>query len=185
MAEDKRVKAFVYAMVGGEEMRNYIDMNWWLEFPTRSLAKILTAYHHNLASFKERRILSVEVTPDTHDIFVPNGLYFHTNHLILEKTKAFPQEKNYVQTSSMSRFSVISSEINRLSNPKNVLEKDVLDILSSHRKAPYSPCRHPKGNVQGITLGTAIIDVMKGTMRIYKGNPCIAREKGWVREYCF
>jgi len=143
------------------------------------------AYHHNLASFKERRILSVEVTPDTHDIFEPRGLYFHTNHLILEKTKAFPQEKNYVQTSSMSRFSVISSEISRLSNPKKVMERDILDILSSHQKAPYSPCRHPKDKVQGVTLGTAIIDVMKGTMRIYKGSPCIAREKGWVKEYCF
>jgi len=65
------------------------------------------------------------------------------------------------------------------------MERDILDILSSHQKAPYSPCRHPKDKVQGVTLGTAIIDVMKGTMRIYKGSPCIAREKGWVKEYCF
>ena len=49
-----------------------------------------------------------------------------------------------------------------------------LRILSSHENAPYSPCRHPRGDVQGLTLATAFFDLNKAIFRLHKGNPCVA-----------
>jgi len=63
--------------------------------------------------------------------------------------------------------------------------EDLLDILSSHEKAPYSCCRHPEGDVQGATLGTAFVDIKKGVFRLYKGNPCTAVKDGLFKEFDF
>ena len=81
---------------------NYIGaMKWKIGIPryflnravleARSLeeaVKIVTfhnrafAYHHNIASVKQKRILSIEVTTDNYQVVEPENFYFHTNHLI-------------------------------------------------------------------------------------------------------
>ncbi|MCD4744825.1 MAG: C45 family peptidase, partial [Bacteroidales bacterium] len=141
------------------------------------------AYHHNLASTAEKRILSVEVTPYNFQIKEPKGIYFHTNHLILEQTKNLPQEDEYVKTSSLSRFSVISKNIKKLPSIKHIRKKDIMDILSSHENAPFSPCRHPEGNVKGRTLSTAIIDINNASIEVYKGNPCKSYPNNFFERY--
>jgi len=143
------------------------------------------AYHHNLASFREKKILSVEVTPYSHQIFEPASIYYHTNHLILDETKTLPQNTNYVNSSSMTRYNVITKKIDELPEPDKVMEKDVIEILSSHKGAPYSPCRHPENDVTGRTLATAQIDIIDKKMKIYKGNPCIAYNNSFVTDYKF
>jgi isopenicillin-N N-acyltransferase-like protein len=141
------------------------------------------AYHHNLSSFKTGEALSVEVTPDDYSIYKPRGIYFHTNHHILEGTKELEQDMSYVNSSSMSRYRVIAEEVNELNTLKDVTEKDLLGILSSHKNAPYSPCRHPKGEVKGTTLATAVIDITDASMKIYKGNPCEASKSERLIKY--
>lgn len=129
-------------------------------------------YHHNLASADENRILSIEVTPHHHQIQEPDSLYVHTNHLILEQTRSFPQDGVYVRSSSFSRYQVIAGELANLTGTGEIGDQSILKILSSHRHSPFSPCRHPRGEVRGITLATAVIDVTGGTMTLYKRNPC-------------
>ena len=141
------------------------------------------AYHHNLASFSENRILSLEVTPDNYHLKEPDFIYVHTNHLILDQTKSFPQETEYVNLSSISRYDVITNAIHKLSGVKQIGTEDIFKILSSHRNSPYSPCRHPSGDVRGITLATAVIDVSKGRMTLYKGNPCQSFRKNYFSVY--
>ena len=130
------------------------------------------SYHHNLASTDENRILSIEVTPEHHHIEEPASLYVHTNHLILEGMKSFPQDNEYVRSSSLSRYDVIATALANVSATKPTGNNTVFNILSSHENSPYSPCRHPRGEVRGVTLATAVIDVTRGTMTLYKGNPC-------------
>jgi len=141
------------------------------------------AYHHNLGSFKEKRLLSVEVTPDNYQVEEPRGIYFHTNHLILPETKDYPQDTAYVNSSSMSRFTVITGETDSLMTRIRICEEDIISILSSHKGAPYSPCRHPDGEIEGITLSTAFFDLDNGIMRIYKGNPCNAYKNDLYTDY--
>jgi predicted choloylglycine hydrolase len=129
-------------------------------------------YHHNLGSLRTGKMYSVEVTPDDFQVIEPGHLYVHTNHLVLDRIRSFPQDREYVNSSSMSRYSVISETLNAIDHSRNIKIGDIHHILSSHKRAPYSPCRHPGGPVQGATLATAVIDVIKGTMCVYRGKPC-------------
>jgi len=141
------------------------------------------AYHHNLASVTENRLISLEVTPRRHSVVEPLTPYIHTNHLLHETTRDFPQDEDYVASSSRSRYEVIRAAIQRHGGPDPLAADDVLNILSSHRQAPYSPCRHPDGDVTGQTLATAVFPMADGTMRLYMGNPCTAVPEGRLTIY--
>lgn len=131
-------------------------------------------YHHNLASSSEGRYASVETTPDASKVAKPEGTTCHTNHLLYETTADYEYEdQNYRGSSSMSRYEVITGKLSTL-DEANAEPEDLLRILSSHENAPYSPCRHPEGDIRGITLGTAFYDLARGSFRLYIGNPCEA-----------
>jgi isopenicillin-N N-acyltransferase-like protein len=143
-------------------------------------------YHHHLASFAEKEYRSVETTPEHFQVNAPEGIYCHTNHLVLEKTRNFPYEdQQYKNTSSMSRYTILQKKIKNESTGKDLAPGLFLQMLSSHQNAPYSPCRHPEGDVTGQTLGTAFVDINNGIFRIYKGNPCQSVENELFREYSF
>jgi predicted choloylglycine hydrolase len=142
-------------------------------------------YHHNLASVKTEKIISLETTPDNYEIVEPNSHYIHTNHLILDKTSGFPQNSQYVNTSSFSRYRTISQAMLGLSDQAVLTIEEIFQILSSHRGSPYSPCRHPSEKIRGTTLSTAIFDITNGTMKIYKGLPCTSFQNKAFSEYSF
>jgi isopenicillin-N N-acyltransferase-like protein len=131
-------------------------------------------YHHNLASFEEKRYVSVETIPSTSEKKYPDGNYFHTNHLLFEKTKEYQfQDQEYKNSSSLSRYGVINEKLNQL-DTNNLGPDSILSVLSSHESKPYSPCRHPKEDILGQTLGTALFDINERRFYLYKGNPCEA-----------
>ena len=131
-------------------------------------------YHHHLASFDEKRYASVETIPGASGVKHPDGIYFHTNHLLFEKTKDYHfQDQEYKNSSSLSRYIVINEKLNQLET-NNLQPGSFLSILSSHERKPYSPCRHPQEDILGQTLGTAFFDINEGRFNLYKGNPCEA-----------
>ncbi len=133
--------------------------------------------HHNLGSFEENKYISIEATPDGFEVIRPEGLYFHTNHLILKETKNYPyEEKIYREKSSISRYETIKEELENLK--ENLDFKSSFQILSSHKREPFSPCRHPKGEVEGQTLCTANYDFVNKKVEFYRGNPCISFKRG-------
>jgi hypothetical protein len=80
----------------------------------------------------------------------------------------------------MSRYRVLTAEARRLRERLGKVGQDaLLELLSSHEGAPYSPCRHPEGDVSGATLGTALFDVAEGRRRLYVSNPCRGRSRPW------
>jgi predicted choloylglycine hydrolase len=142
-------------------------------------------YHHNIGSMKEGMYVSVETNPKRWKIEEPSGIYYHTNHFILGETKTYPfEDRKYKDTSSLSRYKVIQEELQHfnLENPQN---SDIHKILTSHQKAPYSPCRHPKEEVTGQTLSSAWFDLKRGVFRLYKGNPCQALTNRQFIDYRF
>jgi len=131
-------------------------------------------YHHHLASFDEKKYASVETIPGISEIMYPDGIYFHTNHLLFKKTKDYiSQDQEYKNSSSLSRYIVINDKLNQL-EPDNLQPESLLSILSSHKRKPYSPCRHPQEDILGQTLGTAFFNINEGLFHLYKGNPCEA-----------
>lgn len=140
------------------------------------------SYHHNLMSMKDKKWLSLELTPYDSCLITPHHLYVHTNHLISDKLAASPQNDEYVSTSSMNRYLALQEEISDREDTRIDL-KEGLKMLSSHRYAPFSPCRHPEGEVKGITLATAVVDLSRGKFMLFKGNPCHSVDDGAVQEF--
>jgi predicted choloylglycine hydrolase len=139
------------------------------------------AFHHLIASAPQRRIVSLETTPSRHALREVAGLLVHTNHLLHPSLAGEPQDEAYVRSSSMSRYRVLSRWREGLADPRRVTREAMVRALSSHEGRPYSPCRHPQGEVRGATLLTAVIDVSRGaaTMRVCRGQPC----RGVFRDY--
>ncbi len=142
------------------------------------------SYHHNLIHLPERRILSVEVAayPEhKHSVKEVDGLHIHTNHFLHpgmtgeEKNGYRPYDVPY--ESSTTRMAVLKSAIERKGPPANV--EEILELLTLHEERPYSPCRHPEGDVRGATLGTAAFTGAAKTMTLFHGNPC----RGFKKEY--
>jgi predicted choloylglycine hydrolase len=142
------------------------------------------AWHYNLASLTEGRILSVETVAHpkpNHNILEVEGVYIHTNHLLhpgmTSEDESSPPPYDVPYISSTTRMEVLNEEVEKKGLPENVDE--ILDMLSLHRGRPYSPCRHPKGEVRGSTLGTAIFESPTVGMTLIHGNPC----RGMKKEY--
>lgn len=143
-------------------------------------------YHHNLAGFSEKKYVSLETTPNAAQHFTPDGAYCHTNHLLFPSTKIYSYEnQEYKISSSMSRYTVLSEKIKNIYSGAAVTPATFLGFLSSHEKAPFSPCRHPQGEVKGQTLATAFFDINRGVFRLYKGNPCQAVSRKHFQEFSF
>jgi hypothetical protein len=130
------------------------------------------ANHYTLGSAAESRLVSLELTPSRHSLQEIDGLLIHTNHLLHPTLADEPQDQAYVQSSSMSRLRVLTRWRDALEDPRRVTRDQMVGALSSHEGRPYSPCRHPQGDVHGATLLTAAIDLPRRSMRIYRGQPC-------------
>lgn len=125
--------------------------------------------HHNLASTKERRILSVETTATKHEVHEVKGVYFHTNHLSLPSMKDLPQ---FPGESSLTRYKVLTKETGGWKDASKAQVSDIVRALSSHEGDPNSICRHAERDTDAVTLGTAVFEVASGNFRLYKNNPC-------------
>ncbi|MFH1754733.1 MAG: C45 family peptidase [Candidatus Latescibacterota bacterium] len=143
------------------------------------------SWHYNLASLVEGRVLSVETIahPEPkHDILEVEGVYIHTNHLLhpgmtsADDTSPPPYDVPYI--SSTTRMDVLTEAVEKRGRPANV--EEIMSLLSLHKGRPYSPCRHPKGDVRGSTLGTAVFQAPSIGMTLYHGNPCRGLKKEYV-----
>jgi hypothetical protein len=131
------------------------------------------SFHYNLGSSIEKRILSVETSPDQHQIRQINGLYIHTNHFVLPKMKQIAQDQDYITTSSQSRYQVLENQTKNMHNHLDQAKPEILaQMLSSHQKAPYSPCRHPTQDVRGITLAQSVFNLLENSWTLTCNNPC-------------
>ncbi len=144
-------------------------------------------WHHNLASMKEKKYVSVETLPNGKvGIQVPDKMpYIHTNHLIIGNTSDYEfEDVQYKQVSSVSRYMALLKE--GMTQDKSIINPNtVLKALSSRENAPYSPCRIPEGNVRGMTLGTAWFDIENQKARYYAGTPDNSVQNDIFDEYSF
>jgi hypothetical protein len=136
-------------------------------------------WHHNLASLREGRLLSVEVMPEHHCVHEVEGSFVHTNHLVHpEMVAPDSREKDRPYESSLTRWRVLNAAIAARGAPTTRAE--MLALLSSHAGRPFSPCRHPEGEIHGATLATAVFSGPPPSAVLYHGNPCLGRRRPWV-----
>lgn len=152
------------------EARSVEEALEWATHPERAFA-----FHHVFTSIPEKRSVAVEVTATKKEVVPIEGLFFHTNHLVFETMKDEEQDQEYVSSSSTNRLEVIDAWARAVEDPLVLTRSKLLEPLSSHERKPYSPCRHPEGDVRGYTLATAVFEAPAGTMRVSKGQPCLDR----------
>jgi hypothetical protein len=135
-------------------------------------------WHHNLMELKAGRIVSLETMPDRFHLKEINGFQIHTNHLIHPEMAAKAgQESDIPYESSLTRLRVLTQAVEQGGVPDGA--ESMMRLLSLHEGRPYSPCRHPEGEIRGITLGTAVFEAPHIAMTLYHGNPC----QGLKRRY--
>ncbi|HEY3360169.1 MAG TPA: C45 family peptidase [Polyangia bacterium] len=130
------------------------------------------AFHHVIAEVARRRAVALEATPSKASVRELAGLYLHTNHLVHPPLADEPQD--LATPSSTRRLETLE----RWRAGVDVAALDAAGLavpLTSHDGRPYSPCRHPAGEIRGATLLTAIFDVDRRILRIAKGQPCAGR----------
>jgi isopenicillin-N N-acyltransferase-like protein len=142
------------------------------------------AFHFNVGSRAEGKVLSVETSTEKHEVQTVSGLYVHTNHLVLPGMQEIEQDEKYVGTSSMSRYRALTNMARMHRERLHELDwRALVKMLSSHQGRPYSPCRHPVEGVaepvSGSTLGSAVFDVRRGSLRLFNTNPCRNRQRSY------
>ncbi|HUT78962.1 MAG TPA: C45 family peptidase [Polyangia bacterium] len=138
------------------------------------------SFHLNLGSIREKRLVAVDVAPGgVFDTRETEGLFLQTNHFVLPDTRDLPQPDHRLGGSSDSRYRVLEQGMAGLPPVANVTADHLLGLLASHEaiEQPFSPCRHPRGDVHGRTLGTAVFDIAAGSFTLYEGNPCESRRR--------
>ena len=144
-------------------------------------------WHHNLFDLKSGVYLSVETIPEGQSVSerISSGIYIHTNHLISElKLKYRDEDLAYASLSSKPRFKTLKELASAAGKPLKSY-KIPLSWLGSHIRAPYSPCRHPKGDIRGQTLATAFFRAGEIKMRLYEGSPCLSVKENRFEEFAF
>ncbi len=136
------------------------------------------SYHHIIASLKDNRAFSVETTPSRAEVKEIEGLYLHTNHLVLPSMKEIGQAEKYIRISSMPRLQSLEKNLGSQDDLSEIGADDIIKALSCHEGKPWSVCRHPEEGSPGATLCTALFGSPAGkknrhhTMTLYKNNPC-------------
>ena len=120
-------------------------------------------FNYNIGSVSERRIVSVEVSPERHHIHEVEGYYLHTNHYL--NLIGVDQEI----TASSSKRLARARELCQKTSPPN--ESHVLALLGdqAYRDHPiYCDATPPEISA---TLCSALFDLDRRQLRIYWGHP--------------
>ena len=130
--------------------------------------------NHNIGSFVEDKIISVEAAPLKNQTHVVDGFYVHTNHYILSEMTDIPIDPSGLE-SSESRFNILTSKAQAYADkPDEVTGELITSFLSSH-DGSLPPCVHDHGDAS--TLAHSLFDFDKKTWNLYFSNPCLKNAK--------
>jgi len=126
-----------------------------------------SGFSYTIGSIPERRIVIVEVAPETHHVREVRGAYIHTNHY---RDLAVDQIISPSSRARVERAGVMMQEhgLAGLSDRDGV---GVLAILGDEADEQYPIYRTAAAPDQSATLCTALFDLDAHQLRIYTGHP--------------
>ncbi len=134
-------------------------------------AKTMT---HNIGSFTEKRIVSIEAAPEVRSQKEISGMYVHTNHFIDDATKEIAQDES-VFPSSFGRFDTLTANAAPYGEkPDDIHDALFTELMSSH-EGEYTPCVHDQNGSS--TLSHTVFDFQEKNWKLYYSNPCLGRVK--------
>jgi hypothetical protein len=129
---------------------------------------------HNIGSFVENKIVSVEAAPNKNQSKIVDGFLVHTNHFVFSNMKDIIIDENSLP-SSVSRFNKLTTMSNAYANkPSDVNGELISSFLSSH-EGDFSPCVHDRAGAS--TLCHSVFDFQNKSWKLYFSNPCMSNSK--------
>jgi hypothetical protein len=128
-----------------------------------SLPGRASGFTYNMGSLTERRVVSVEVSPDRHHVHEVTGWYIHTNHY--RQLGGIEQEIGLSSEARLARGEALCRE----TPPQR--PGHVLAVLGDEAREDYPIYRHGDPPDGGVTLCTGLFDLDAGALRIYAGHP--------------
>lgn len=126
----------------------------------------VSGFSYNIGSIPERRIVHVEVAPQSFAVREVRGAYFHTNH--------------YLELAEVEQAAAPSS-CERVERGRWFLEQglphkaaDILHILGDQTGTPYPIYRTATPQDPYVTFCTALFDLDARSLRIYTEHPAAA-----------
>ena len=126
-------------------------------------------FNYNIGSLAERRIISVEVSPERHHVHEVQGCYTHTNHYF-----ELNGQKQHITLSSRRRLDR-SRTLCRSISPTN--SGHVLALLADRSDRDYPIYRDATFPDDNATLCSGLFDLDNRQLRIYWDNPLEEPEK--------
>jgi hypothetical protein len=120
-------------------------------------------FTYNIGSVGERRLVSVEVSPDCHHVHQVQGHYVHTNHYVHLTDVA-----QMIGPSSQARLARAQT-LCQASRPARAA--DVLSLLGDEDNDNYPVYRTASPPDGSATLCTGLFDLDERRLRIYSGHP--------------
>lgn len=120
-----------------------------------------------IASAREKRIASLEWSPDNYDIINGEKFLAHANHYLSPKMRK--EQNKQTRASSENAFKRAEELLKRLKEPKI---EDIKRILQDHKGYPDSICRHLKERGSTRTIASVMINSEDNAFYVSYGNPC-------------
>ncbi len=139
------------------------------KFPHR--ARTMT---HNIGSFNENKIVSVEAAPTKNQSHNVDGFYVHTNHFILPEMLDVELKQSGIP-SSESRFNKLTELSNAYTNKPDDVDGDLITSFMSNHDAAIPPCVHDHDTAS--TLSHSVFDFQEKSWKLYYSNPCLNNSK--------
>jgi hypothetical protein len=124
---------------------------------------LASGFNYNIGSLSERRVVSVEVAPESHHVHEVQGCYTHTNHYFQLKN-----QKQAISWSSRKRLDR-TRNLCRATIPADA--DHVLALLSDQTDRDYPIYRDATPPDEDATLCSALYDLDNRELRIYWDHP--------------
>jgi len=132
---------------------------------------------HNIGSFNENKIVSVEAAPTKNQSHNVDGFYVHTNHFILPEMLDIEIDPNGLP-SSESRFNKLTELSSAYADKPNDVNGDLITGFMSSHDAEIPPCVHNHGGAS--TLSHSVFDFQEKNWKLYYSNPCLRNAKTYT-----
>lgn len=120
-------------------------------------------FNYNIGLLSERRVLSLEVSPEKHHVHEVQDYYLHTNHYL--NLIGIDQE---IESSSRARLAR-ARELCQTTPPTDAVH--VLALLGDQTDRDYPIFRSDTQPDRGVTLCSALFDLDARQLRIYSDHP--------------
>ncbi len=129
---------------------------------------------HNIGSFNENKIVSIEAAPSKNESHNVDGFYVHTNHFILPEMLDVEIDPSGMP-SSESRFNKLTELSDAYAEKPNDVNGGLITSFMSSHNAEIPPCVHDHGGAS--TLSHSVFDFQKKNWNLYYSNPCLNNTK--------